>query len=61
MVLELLFDVMDRFLDLRDANAESAVALLPRKVLQIGKGLMYPGGRSCLYELDSFCNGHCRR
>jgi len=61
MVFELLFDVMDRLLDLRDANAESAIALLPSKVLQSGKGLMYPGGRSRLYELDGFCNGHCRR
>ena len=61
MVFELLFDVMDRLLDLRDANAESAIALLPSKVLQSGKGLMYPGGRSCLYQLDRFCNGHCRR
>ena len=31
MMFELLLDVMDRFLNLRDTNAESAIALLPSR------------------------------
>src|SRR5580704_18130098 len=31
MMFELLLDVMDRFLNLRDTNAECAIALLPSK------------------------------
>jgi hypothetical protein len=31
-MFELLLDVMDRFLNLRDPNAECAIALLPSKV-----------------------------
>ena len=42
MMFELLLDVMDRFLNLRDTNAESAIALLPSKVSEVWKGLMNP-------------------
>ena len=42
MMFELLLDV-DRFLNLRDANAEGAIALLPGKVSEVWKGLMNPG------------------
>jgi hypothetical protein len=35
MMFELLLDVMDRFLNLRDANAECAIALLPSKVSEV--------------------------
>ena len=31
MMVELLLDVMDRFLNLRDTNAQCAIALLPRR------------------------------
>ena len=40
MMFELLLDVMDRFLKLRDTNAECAIALLPSKVSEVWKGLM---------------------
>jgi hypothetical protein len=33
MMFEVLLDIMDRFLNLRDTNAECAIALLPSKVL----------------------------
>ena len=42
MMFELLLDVMDRFLDLRDTNAECTIALLPSKVSGVWKGLMNP-------------------
>ena len=42
MMFELLLDV-DRFLNLRDANAEGAIALLPGKVSEVWKGFMNPG------------------
>jgi len=58
MMFDLLFDVIDGLGDLRNANAEDAVALLPGKVLQIGESLMYPARRSCFYQLNSFRNGH---
>ena len=34
MMFELLLNVMDRFLNLRDTNAECAIALLPSKANQ---------------------------
>jgi len=40
MMFELLLDVMDRFLNLRDTDAERAIALLPSKVSEVWKGLM---------------------
>jgi len=42
-MFELLLDVMDRFLNLRDTDAERAIALLPSKVSEVWKGLMNPG------------------
>jgi hypothetical protein len=41
-MFELLLDVMDRFLHLRDPNAECAKALLPSEISEIWKGLMNP-------------------
>ena len=43
MMFELLLDVMDRFLNLRDTDAERAIALLPGNVSEVWKGLMNPG------------------
>ena len=57
-MLGLLFDVIDGLRDLRNANAEGAVALLPGKVWQVGESLMYPGRRSCFYQLNCFRNSH---
>jgi hypothetical protein len=37
MMFKLLLDVMDRFLNLRDTNAECAIALLPSKVSEVWK------------------------
>src|ERR1700733_1117280 len=42
MMFELLLDVMDRFLNLRESNPECAIALLPSKVSEVWKGLMNP-------------------
>jgi len=42
MMFELLLDVMDRFLNLRDTNAECTISLLPSKVSEVWKGLMNP-------------------
>ena len=42
MMFELLLDVMDRFLNLGDTNAECAIALLPSKVSEVWKVLMNP-------------------
>jgi hypothetical protein len=42
MMFELLLDVMDRFLNLRDTNAECAIALLPSKVSEVWKVLTNP-------------------
>jgi hypothetical protein len=36
-MFELLLDVMDRFLNLRDTNTECAIALLPSKVSEVWK------------------------
>ncbi len=43
MMFELLLYAMDRFLNLRDTDAERAIALLPSKVSEVRKGLMNPG------------------
>src|ERR1700722_18741677 len=37
MMFELLLDVVDRFLDLRDTNAQFAIALWPAKLRKFGK------------------------
>jgi hypothetical protein len=42
MIFELLLDLMDRFLNLRDTNAECTIALLPSKVSKVWKSLMNP-------------------
>src|ERR1700759_3432243 len=61
MMFELLLDVVDRFLNLRDTNAECAIALLPSKDSEVWKGLMNPSRRSCLYQLNGLGNGQSRR
>jgi len=43
MMFQLLLDVMDRLLNLRDTDAGGAIALLPSKVSEVWKGLMNPG------------------
>ena len=40
MMFELLLYVINRFLNLRDTNAECAIALLPSKVSELWQGLM---------------------
>jgi hypothetical protein len=42
MMVELLLDVMNRFLNLRDTDAECAISLLPSKGSEVRKGLMNP-------------------
>jgi hypothetical protein len=42
MMFELLLDVIDRFLNVRDTDAECAISLLPSKVSEVSKGLMNP-------------------
>ncbi len=54
MMFELLLDVMDRFLNLRDTNAECAIALLPSKVSEVWKGLMNPSRKSYNINVFSF-------
>ena len=58
MMLGLPFDVIDGLRNLRNANAESAVALLPFKVSQVGESLMYPGRRARFYRLNGFRDRH---
>ena len=43
MMFDLILDVMNGFWQLRDAHTESAVTLLPAKVVQLSKGLVNPG------------------
>jgi hypothetical protein len=38
MMFELMLHVMDRFLNLRDIDAERAIALWPGKVSKVRKG-----------------------
>src|SRR5271166_3850765 len=54
MMFELLLDVMDRFLNLRDTNAECAIALLPSKVSEVWKGLMNPNRKPYNINVFSF-------
>jgi hypothetical protein len=42
VMFDLLLDVMDRFLNLRDTNAECTIALLPSKVSKVWIALMNP-------------------
>ena len=37
MMFDLILDVMNGFWQLRDAHTESAITLLPTKVVQVGK------------------------
>jgi hypothetical protein len=43
IMFELIFEVMNGFWQLRDADTESAIALLPAKVVQLAKSLVNPG------------------
>jgi len=43
MVFDLILDVMNGFWQLGDAHTESAITLLPTKVVQLSKSLMNPG------------------
>src|SRR5271165_1872036 len=43
MVFDLILDVMNGFWQLRDAHTESAITLLPTKIVQLSKSLMNPG------------------
>src|SRR5208282_3159801 len=54
MMFELLLDVMDRFLKLRDTNAECAIAMLPSKVSEVWKGLMNTSRKSYNINVFSF-------
>ena len=40
MMFDLILDVMNGFLQLRDPHTESAIALLPAKVVQLSKSLV---------------------
>jgi hypothetical protein len=42
-MFDLIFDVMIGFWQLRDAHTESAITLLPAKVVQLSKSLVNPG------------------
>ena len=43
MMFDLILDVMNSFWQLRDAHTESAITLLPAKVVQLSKSLVNPG------------------
>jgi len=43
MVFDLILDVMNGFWQLGDAHTESAITLLPTKVVQLSKSLMNLG------------------
>ena len=43
MVFDLILDVMNGFWQLGDAHTESAITLLPTKIVQLSKSLMNPG------------------
>ena len=43
MMFDLILDVMNGFWQLRDAHTESAITLLPAKVVQLSKSLVNPG------------------
>jgi hypothetical protein len=43
MMFDLILDGMNGFRQLRDAHAESAITLLPAKVVQLSKSLVNPG------------------
>jgi len=43
MTFDLILDVMNGFWQLRDAHTESAITLLPAKVVQLSKSLVNPG------------------
>ena len=59
MMFDLILDVMNGFWPLRDAHTESAITLLPAKVVQLSKSLVNPGRRSSLYSLNGFGDGNC--
>jgi hypothetical protein len=43
MMFDLILDVMNGFWQRRDAHTESAITLLPAKVVQLSKSLVNPG------------------
>jgi len=43
MMFDLILDVMNGFWQLGDAHSESAITLLPAKVVQLSKSLVNPG------------------
>jgi hypothetical protein len=43
MMFDLILDGMNGFWQLRDAHTESAITLLPAKVVQLSKSLVNPG------------------
>ena len=43
MMFDLILDVMNGFWQLRDAHTESAITLLPARVVQLSKSLVNPG------------------
>ena len=43
MMFDLILDAMNGFWQLRDAHTESAITLLPAKVVQLSKSLVNPG------------------
>jgi len=43
MMFDLILDGMNGFWQLRDAHPESAITLLPAKVVQLSKSLVNPG------------------
>ena len=43
MMFYLILDVMNGFWQLRDPHTESAITLLPAKVVQLSKSLLNPG------------------
>jgi hypothetical protein len=49
MMFDLILDVVNGFWHLGDAHTESAITLLPTKVVQLSKSLVDPGRLSSLY------------
>jgi hypothetical protein len=54
MMFDLILDVMNGFWQLGDAHTESAITLLPTKVVQLSKSLVDPGRLASNLSRDPF-------
>ena len=61
MMLFLVADVSNGFVEQRHADAKGALFYLPPEKLVLGKCVMHPFGRTAFYELQGFGNRESRR